>query len=153
MLYLGRTALITGGSSGIGLEFARIFARRGANLVLVARSEERLRETAAALEEEYGVSVRTIPANLSEKDSVEKIVSGVEDLGLEVSLLVNNAGSGYYGGFSEGPEPEEVWDGLLVKVLGHDQLGPSLADVARIEVRAGGCAYCSPRPDPCIGPG
>lgn len=116
MLYLGRTALITGGSSGIGLEFARIFARRGASLVLVARSEDRLRAAASALEEEYGVSVRTIPANLSEKGSISRVVSGVEELGLEVSLLVNNAGSGYYGRFTEGPEPEEVWDGLSLNV-------------------------------------
>lgn len=116
MLYLGRTALVTGGSSGIGLEFARIFARRGASLVLVARSESRLRESAAALEEEYGVSVRTIPADLSERESVGRIVSGVEEMGLEVSLLLNNAGSGHYGHFHEGPKPEEVWDGLSLNV-------------------------------------
>lgn len=116
MLYLGRTALITGGSSGIGLEFARILARRGANLVLVARSEERLGEAASALEEEYGVSVKTIPADLSERGSVSRVVSGVGELDRGVDFLINNAGSGYYGRFTEGPEHEEVWDGLSLNV-------------------------------------
>lgn len=114
MLYEGKTALVTGGSSGIGLEFARALAERGANLVLVARSEGRLREAAAGLEAGYGVRVQTLVADLSKSEAVAEVRSAVA--GREVDFLVNNAGSGHYGRFAEGPEPEAVWTGVSLNV-------------------------------------
>lgn len=116
MLYRGKTALVTGGSSGIGLEFARALARRGADLILVARSEGRLREAAARLESEYGVRVETLSADLSASEAVGRISGTVADLGREVSVLVNNAGSGHYGRFAEGPAPEEVWKEVSLNI-------------------------------------
>lgn len=116
MLYEGKTALVTGGSSGIGLEFARALAARGADLVLVARSEGRLREAADTLSAEHGVRVETLSADLSESGSVERVVSGVEALGRRVDFLVNNAGSGHYGRFAEGPGPGEVWREVSLNV-------------------------------------
>lgn len=107
---------MTGGSAGIGLEFARELARRGADLVLVARSEERLREAAAGLEADHGVRVETLAADLSESESIVRVSDAVAKLGLEPSVLVNNAGSGYYGRFVEGPGPEEVWKGVCLNV-------------------------------------
>lgn len=114
MLYRGRTALVSGGSAGIGLEFARELAERGANLILVARSGGRLREAASRLEHEHGVRVETLAADLSERESVARVSDIVASR--EVSVLVNNAGSGYYGRFAEGPAPEEVWDGVSLNV-------------------------------------
>lgn len=116
MLYQGRTALVTGGSSGIGLEFARALAARGADLILAARSEGRLREAAAGLESDHGVRVETLAADLSESESVARIRAAVAELGQEVSVLVNNAGSGHYGRFAEGPGPDEVWEEISLNV-------------------------------------
>ncbi|WP_047864841.1 SDR family NAD(P)-dependent oxidoreductase [Rubrobacter aplysinae] len=114
MLYRGKTALVTGGSSGIGLEFARALAGRGASLVLVARSEERLRCAAAGIESEYGVGVETMAADLSEKASVVRVGDALA--GREPGVLVNNAGNGHYGRFVEGPGAEEVWDEVSLNV-------------------------------------
>lgn len=114
MLYEGKTALVTGGSSGIGLEFARALARRGADLVLVARSEGRLREAAAGLESACGVRVETLTADLSESGAVARVSDVLA--GRKLGFLVNNAGSGHYGRFAEGPGPEEVWKGVCLNV-------------------------------------
>lgn len=116
MSYTGKTALVTGGSSGIGLEFARELAGRGGDLILVARSEARLREAADGLESRYGVRVETLALDLSESGAVEGTSNAVAELGIQVDVLVNNAGSGYYGRFLEGPGPEEVWKGVTLNV-------------------------------------
>jgi len=107
---------VTGGSAGIGLEFARALAARGADLILVARSGERLRAAAAGIEAEHGVRVDTLAADLSRLESVTWVSGAVEALGREVGLLVNNAGSGHYGRFTEGPEPERVWGEVSLNV-------------------------------------
>ena len=72
----GETVLITGASSGIGRELARQFAADGADLVLIARSEDRLRELADELAVEYGVTAQVLPADLSLPGSPEQILSG-----------------------------------------------------------------------------
>ena len=83
------TALITGGTSGIGAEFARAYARRGVDLVLVARDSERLAEMAAELS---SVSVETIIADLSDRAAVERVAARLEDPTRPIDILVNNAG-------------------------------------------------------------
>ncbi|GAB2540887.1 SDR family NAD(P)-dependent oxidoreductase [Brachybacterium huguangmaarense] len=90
-------ALITGGTSGIGAAFARAFARRGVDLVLVARDEERLRETAADLRREHGIDVETIRADLADRDDQARVARRLEADGSDpdlpiVDVLVNNAG-------------------------------------------------------------
>ena len=90
---LRRTALITGASAGLGTEFARQLAARNLNLVLVARRQERLDELARELADEYGISVTTFAADLSERDAPERILGFVQGQGIEVDYLVNNAGS------------------------------------------------------------
>jgi short-subunit dehydrogenase len=92
-------ALVTGASSGIGLELARVAAERGHDLVLVARREEALRALAAEIERDRGVSARVLPADLAAPDGPDAVVRAVEDLGIEVDVLVNNAGFGLYGDF------------------------------------------------------
>jgi uncharacterized protein len=98
-VYQGKTALITGASSGIGCAFARALAERGMSVVLVARSEERLRALAAELSQRYGVRAEVIPADLSLAGAAHQIQQEVERRDLAPDLLVNNAGFGLNGFF------------------------------------------------------
>ncbi len=91
----GRTALITGASGGIGLEFAKLFARDGYNLVLVARNEAKLQAIKLDLEKRAGIKARVIAKDLNEPASPDEIYKELEELGLSVDVLVNNAGFGY----------------------------------------------------------
>jgi short-subunit dehydrogenase len=93
------TALITGASSGIGLELARCFAGEGANLVLVARNLEALHRLAAELESKHQIKVRCLRADLSLPETPEQIFAEVAGLGVTVDVLVNNAGFGLQGEF------------------------------------------------------
>lgn len=95
------TALITGASSGIGLEFAKIFAARNSNLVLVARSAGKLNELSAQLVKEYGITVRVVAADLSRMDEVQQVYDICEQEGIIIDYLVNNAGFGDFGFFIE----------------------------------------------------
>ena len=95
------TALITGASSGIGLALARVFAADGVDVILSARSEDRLRELANEVRETYRVKARVIPADLSWPGQAQKIYDRVVATGWQVDCLVNNAGFGVYGDFAE----------------------------------------------------
>jgi short-subunit dehydrogenase len=95
------TALITGASRGIGEAFARRLAGLGKNLILVARSEQKLRGLAEELASEHGVDIHVIGADLARPDSASAIHAETERLGLAVDLLVNNAGFAKAGEFSQ----------------------------------------------------
>lgn len=99
----GRTALITGASSGIGLAFAEEFARHGFSLVLTARRAERLDAIAADLTARYGVRAGTICADLSDPEAPAQIFGEIERAGLGIDALVNNAGYGISGHFQDAP--------------------------------------------------
>jgi hypothetical protein len=104
-------ALITGASAGIGAEIARELARRGHGVVLVARRKQRLNELADELSSEYGVRAETIASDLSKPASRSRIPGRITELGLEVEILVNNAGFATGGPFAEsdpGRELEQV---------------------------------------------
>jgi short-subunit dehydrogenase len=90
----GSTALVTGSSSGIGVEIARQLAARGHGVTLVARREERLRELADELAAEHGVRAEVIAADLGDQSGRDLVASRIEELGLDVEVLVNNAGFG-----------------------------------------------------------
>src|SRR3989475_4713872 len=94
------TALITGASSGIGLELARVFAEHGHDVVLVARSEATLQSLAAELKSR-DVRAHVIVVDLSAPGAAKAVVDRVRDLALEIDVLVNNAGYGVYGPFLE----------------------------------------------------
>ncbi len=96
-----RTALVTGGSSGLGFELARLFARDGYHVVLAARDEGRLAQAKHALEREYGAEVETFSVDLSTDGAVERLCAFVDSLGVEVDALVNNAGFGIAAPFAE----------------------------------------------------
>src|SRR5438128_8450962 len=95
------TFLITGASSGIGLELARVAAAHGHDVVLVARSERKLAELAGELQRDRKVRAHVVAADLSDSAAVERLVSRVAGLGIAVDVLVNNAGYGVYGPFVE----------------------------------------------------
>lgn len=94
-------ALVTGASSGIGLELARLLAAGGHDLVLVARSAEGLEHIARELREQNGVSVLSCPRDLSEPNAGRVLWRELTDAGLTVDALVNDAGIGLHGAFSE----------------------------------------------------
>ncbi len=89
----GKRAVITGGSLGIGLGVARAFAREGADVVLVARSDDRLTAAAEAIFEEFGTAAATVAADVASAEGCDAVVSAVADLG-GADILVNNAGTG-----------------------------------------------------------
>lgn len=103
--FTGKTALITGASSGIGEAFARNLAARGANLILTARSEDKLYKLAKDLSDQHGITVHVIPGDLSLASTPQYIYDKVKEKGLSVDLLINNAGFGKWGHFlAEGNE-------------------------------------------------
>ncbi len=93
------TALITGASSGLGKEFAQIFAKKGYDLVLVARSEEKLRSIAKNLEDKYKITSTVLAQDLSQANSASKIYNEIKIRGLHIDVLINNAGFGKIGAF------------------------------------------------------
>jgi short-subunit dehydrogenase len=94
-----QTVLITGASSGIGEELARLFARDGFDLILVARSGDKLTKLASELEEKHRIRVKTIAKDLGERNAPREVHEEVKKEGLTVDILVNNAGFGLYGEF------------------------------------------------------
>ncbi len=95
----GRTALVTGASSGIGKAFAELLADKGYRLVLTARRRERLDELASSLRQRRGVEVHVITADLAQPDAAAAIVEELRRAGIDVDLLVNNAGYGVPGSY------------------------------------------------------
>jgi hypothetical protein len=94
-------ALVTGASSGIGLEFSRVMAKSKINLILVARSAEKLAAIANELTKNYGVDVKTFVVDLSNQQELEKLYSNLQEQNLQVDYLINNAGFGDFGYFHE----------------------------------------------------
>jgi short-subunit dehydrogenase len=97
----GRHALVTGASSGLGVDFARELARRGAGLTLVARREDRLRALARELADDHGVDAHVVVVDLNDADAPDRLLADTRARGRPVDVLVNNAGFGLYGPFSE----------------------------------------------------
>src|SRR5690349_17412791 len=97
----GRYALITGATSGFGYELSRLFAKDGYNLVLVARTEERLQEVASELTKTFMVEVLPIASDLFNPSAAKDIYDEVTMKGITVDVLVNDAGQGEHGNFVE----------------------------------------------------
>ena len=104
----GGTALVTGASSGIGLELARVFARNGHNVILSARSGDQLQDIAAELQSQYGVRASVVVADLADANAAQRLYDDVKASGVQIDYLVNNAGVGVYGRFIETDMQEEL---------------------------------------------
>jgi short-subunit dehydrogenase len=92
-----RTALITGASSGIGASIARSLARRRYDCVLTARRKDRLEALASEIERTHGVRATVVASDLGEHGGAQQLIGSVQELGVQVDVLVNNAGFGVYG--------------------------------------------------------
>jgi short-subunit dehydrogenase len=103
-----QTVLITGASGGIGYELARLFAQDRYNLVLVARSGEKLNQLASELQSQHGVRVTVVPVDLGETLAAKFLFDQLQREGVHVDILVNNAGFGTFGEFAQLPEAEIV---------------------------------------------
>ena len=103
-----RAALVTGASSGIGEAIARELARRGHGVILVARRTDALRALADELRSEHGVRAEPLACDLTDPAARDTLAADVERLGLEVAILVNNAGFGVYAPFSESDREREL---------------------------------------------
>src|SRR6201996_4945403 len=90
----GKTALITGASSGIGEAFAYELARNGVDLIITARSLDKLNEIAKKIREKYPVGVHVFSGDLTQKETPSQLFSQITGAGLSVDLLINNAGFG-----------------------------------------------------------
>lgn len=113
--YQGKTALITGASSGIGKAFAQELASRGMSLILVARSEDALSVLAADVSARYSIEAKVITADLSRETAVSEIAKKVSELGWTVDLLINNAGFMTHGPF-ESIDPAQDHAEVMVNV-------------------------------------
>lgn len=103
-----RTCVVTGASSGIGAEIARRLAERGHGVTLVARRQDRLEALSVELADAFGVRTEVLPADLSDPSSRAGIARELDRLGLEVGVLVNNAGVGTTGPVHTGDREAEV---------------------------------------------
>src|SRR5438552_15056696 len=103
-----KNVLITGATSGIGYELAKIFAENGYNLVIVARNENELQKTAQELEQQFNVDVKTISKDLFKPDSAFQLYDEIISEGILIDVLVNDAGQGEYGEFTETDIQREI---------------------------------------------
>src|ERR1700747_3771055 len=94
------TALLTGASGGIGYKLAKLFARDHHNLVLVARSADKLAQVAAELQK-FGVTVKTISLDLADAHAPKFLFDQLQRENIAVDMLINNAGFGAYGDFAQ----------------------------------------------------
>jgi short-subunit dehydrogenase len=115
------TALVTGASGGIGLELARLFAGDGHDLVLVARSEGKLRELGEQLEQAHGIAATVIASDLSKPNAARDLVETLGAASIEIDALVNNAGFGLSGAFLDN-DPQTQLDMIQVNLVALTEL-------------------------------
>lgn len=111
-----RTALITGASAGIGKDFAELLAKKGFNLVLVARRADRLKALAQKLENNFSIKVKVLIYDLAKKESPKKIFNDLNATGITIDFLVNNAGYSL-----KTPFIKDEWQNIegLLNVMAH----------------------------------
>jgi uncharacterized protein len=117
----GKTALITGASSGIGAAFARRLAAAGCNVVITARRKDLLEKLAVELEAKYGISAKVVVADLSEAGGAKSLFESVRELGEPIQLLINNAGYGASGDFAKS-DLEQLLQMIRLNVLASVEL-------------------------------
>jgi uncharacterized protein len=109
----GKWALVTGASAGIGVALARELAAGGTNLVLTARRKDRLEDLSATLRSQHKVRTEVFVADLADSRAPEEIFAFTKEKGIQIDLLINNAGFGQYGEFHS-VEPQRLLDMVQV---------------------------------------
>ncbi len=116
------TALITGASSGIGWELAKVFAMKGHDLILSARSEDKLLQLKKELEAKYSIKAEVIRADLSKASGALELFTNVQNKNLSVDILVNNAGLGVFGSFATENDWAKEQECIQVNILALTEL-------------------------------
>lgn len=130
------TTLITGASSGIGRELAKLAAAAGDNLVLVARSEDKLKQLASELEKAMMIKATVIVSDLSQLTAVDDVCQNLQDASIDVDTLINNAGFGALGDFADLPDDRQT-DMMMVNMVALTRLTRKLLP-SMIERNQGG---------------
>ena len=107
---VGKYALVTGGTSGIGYEFVKVFASEGYNVVIVARNENDLQRVSNEIKSQYGVDVITMSKDLFDRDKAFTIYEELKSRNIKIDTLVNDAGQGQYGEFVD----TDIWRELKI---------------------------------------
>ncbi len=102
------TVLITGASAGIGFELARLFAADGSDVIIVARRVDRLNKLAEELRNRFKANVRAVPADLTQEEARARLFDDLQRDGLQVDVLVNNAGFGAHGAVTNLPVDRQL---------------------------------------------
>lgn len=101
--FVGKTALITGASSGLGIEFAKLLAAQKVNLVLAARRQEPMEKLAEALRRAHGIDIVVETIDLAVPGAAARLKDSLDEKSIKIDILVNNAGYGLHGSFLETP--------------------------------------------------
>ncbi|WP_353129834.1 SDR family NAD(P)-dependent oxidoreductase [Parapedobacter pyrenivorans] len=101
MITTKKFALVTGGTSGIGLELAKLLGADGYNLVIIARDKQELDQVSSELTTQYPIEVLTIQKDLSDNEAPHEIFEALKAKGITIDILINNAGQGVYGEFMD----------------------------------------------------
>lgn len=113
-----KTALITGASSGIGLEFGKVLAKNGYDLVLVSRNVERLQRISKEMTRHHPIRIKLMPKDLCESQAVHELHDEIIADGIDIDILVNSAGMATHGSFIDiGPDRHETLIGLNITAL------------------------------------
>jgi len=116
--FTGKTALVTGASSGIGESITRQLAETGCNLILVARREDKLNELKQELEDKHEITITTISHDLATPEAGQQLYQKTQSMGLNVDILINNAGYAKHGPFHDTPLETHIhMMGLLTTTL------------------------------------
>lgn len=105
---MSKSVLITGATTGIGYELAKLFAKDKFDIIIIARNEVKLKETAEELQKEFNVNVKFISKDLSDRNSAKEIYNKLKDENISPDVLVNNAGFGSHGAFSESDPDNDI---------------------------------------------
>ena len=114
-------ALVTGASSGMGYEYAKLFAKDGKNIVVLARSRDKLEGLKRDLEKQHGTKVMVLVKDLSDPKAPQEVFSELEKAGINIDVLVNNAGFAVYGKFSDSDWQKEA-EMLQVNIIALTQM-------------------------------
>ncbi|WP_307147613.1 SDR family NAD(P)-dependent oxidoreductase [Rhizobium tibeticum] len=117
----GKRALITGASSGLGLEFAELLAAQRVDLVLAARRQEPMEKLAADLRRKHGVDIVVEPIDLAAPGAAARLKGSLDERSLQIDILVNNAGYGLHGEFLETPI-ERTTDMIQLNIMAVTEL-------------------------------